>query len=89
MDHLATIEDPCHPRGLRYHLTTLLALCVCALTTVGHNTTTAITEWAHNAPSHVLLRLGLPACPFKRKADHFLAFAGIACTLICYRRLAK
>ncbi|CAH9418526.1 Mobile element protein, partial [Streptomyces globisporus] len=21
--------------------------------------------------------------------DHFLAFAGIACTLICYRRLAK
>ncbi|WP_086002113.1 IS5 family transposase [Nocardiopsis kunsanensis] len=26
---------------------------------------------------------------YERKADHFLAFAGIACTLICYRRLAK
>ncbi|AFR09869.1 transposase DDE domain protein [Nocardiopsis alba ATCC BAA-2165] len=26
---------------------------------------------------------------YERKADHFLAFAGIACTLICYRRLTK
>ncbi|MFE2398107.1 transposase, partial [Streptomyces sp. NPDC059425] len=26
---------------------------------------------------------------YERKADHFLAFTGIACTLICYRRLAK
>ncbi|QMU80305.1 IS5 family transposase [Streptacidiphilus sp. PB12-B1b] len=26
---------------------------------------------------------------YERKADHFLAFAGIAATLICYRRLAK
>jgi transposase len=26
---------------------------------------------------------------YERKADHFLAYAGIACTLICYRRLAK
>ncbi|MGV4926538.1 IS5 family transposase [Streptomyces sp. BHT-5-2] len=26
---------------------------------------------------------------YERKADHFLAFASIACTLICYRRLAK
>nr|WP_274534019.1 transposase [Nocardiopsis sp. TSRI0078] len=25
----------------------------------------------------------------ERKADHFLAFAGIAYTLICYRRLTK
>jgi transposase len=24
---------------------------------------------------------------YERKADHFLAFASIACTLICYRRL--
>ncbi|MDQ0780006.1 transposase [Streptomyces aurantiacus] len=24
-----------------------------------------------------------------RKAEHFLAFTSIACTLICYRRLAK
>lgn len=25
----------------------------------------------------------------ERKTDHFLAFTSIACTLICYRRLAK
>ncbi len=25
----------------------------------------------------------------ERKAEHFLAFTSIACTLICYRRLAK
>jgi transposase len=26
---------------------------------------------------------------YERKAKHFLAFTSIACTLICYRRLAK
>ncbi len=26
---------------------------------------------------------------YERKADHFLAFTRIACTLICYRRLTK
>ncbi|MFF1928130.1 transposase [Streptomyces sp. NPDC058228] len=26
---------------------------------------------------------------YERKAEHFLAFAGIAATLICYRRLVK
>ena len=26
---------------------------------------------------------------YERKAEHFLAFNSIACTLICYRRLAK
>ncbi|MFW6642187.1 IS5 family transposase [Nocardiopsis algeriensis] len=26
---------------------------------------------------------------YERRADHFLAFADIACTLICYRRLTK
>ncbi len=26
---------------------------------------------------------------YERKADHFLAFTSIACTLTCYRRLAK
>ncbi|MGW0190395.1 transposase, partial [Streptomyces sp. NPDC003362] len=26
---------------------------------------------------------------YERKADHFLPFTGIACTLICYRRLTK
>ena len=25
---------------------------------------------------------------YERKAEHFLAFTSIACTLICYRRLA-
>lgn len=26
---------------------------------------------------------------YKRKAEHFLAFAGIAAALICYRRLGS
>nr|WP_200804435.1 transposase [Actinacidiphila paucisporea] len=26
---------------------------------------------------------------YERKADHFLAFSSIACTLVCYRRLTK
>ncbi|MGW5214852.1 IS5/IS1182 family transposase, partial [Streptomyces sp. NPDC004051] len=26
---------------------------------------------------------------YERKAEHFLAFTSIACTLICYRRLAN
>ena len=26
---------------------------------------------------------------YERKAEHFLAFTSIACTLICYRRLTK
>lgn len=26
---------------------------------------------------------------YERKSEHFLAFAGIAATLICHRRLAK
>ena len=26
---------------------------------------------------------------YKRKAEHFLAFAGIAVTLICYRHLTR
>ncbi|MGW1077524.1 transposase, partial [Streptomyces sp. NPDC002537] len=26
---------------------------------------------------------------YERKPEHFLAFAGIAATLICYRRLTK
>ncbi|MCZ4088549.1 hypothetical protein O1W17_42535, partial [Streptomyces sp. H34-S5] len=26
---------------------------------------------------------------YERKAEHFLALTSIACTLICYRRLAK
>ncbi|MGW2367075.1 IS5/IS1182 family transposase, partial [Streptomyces sp. NPDC001667] len=26
---------------------------------------------------------------YERKAEHFLAFTAIACSLICYRRLTK
>ncbi len=26
---------------------------------------------------------------YERRADHFLAFVGIACTLICYRRAVQ
>lgn len=67
IDHLATIDDPRAPRGRRYSLPTLLALAVCALTSAGHDTTTAIIEWAHHAPRRVLLALGLPVCPFTQR----------------------
>ncbi|USY18679.1 ISAs1 family transposase [Nocardiopsis exhalans] len=67
LDHLATINDPRNPRGRRYGLPALLALCVCALTSAGHDTTCAIIEWAHHAPRRVLLVLGLPVCPFTRR----------------------
>ncbi|WP_435807727.1 DUF3885 domain-containing protein [Streptomyces canus] len=34
-------------------------------------------------------RLPPPAPPLERKAEHVLAFAGIAADLICYRRMAR
>ncbi|MBB6000156.1 putative transposase YbfD/YdcC [Streptomonospora salina] len=67
LDHLATIDDPRDPRGRRYSLASLLALCVCAMTSAGHDTAGAVIEWAHNAPRTTLARLGLPVCPFTQR----------------------
>ncbi|WP_081748689.1 transposase family protein [Nocardiopsis sp. CNT312] len=66
-DHLAAINDPRAPRGRRYSPPALLALCVCALTSAGHDSTCAPIAWAHNAPERVLLALGLPPRPFTKQ----------------------
>ncbi|MEV0489479.1 hypothetical protein [Streptomyces atratus] len=46
---------------MRYRLATLLAIGVCAMTTVGHNSLVAIGEWARRCDEQALADLG---CPF-------------------------
>ncbi|WP_051942250.1 transposase family protein [Streptacidiphilus rugosus] len=58
---LARVPDPRDPRGVRYRLATLLAIGVCAITTAGHNSLVAISEWARRCDQQVLADLG---CPF-------------------------
>jgi predicted transposase YbfD/YdcC len=58
---LAWVPDPRDPRGVRYRLATLLAIGVCAMTTVGHNSLVSIGEWARRCDQQTLADLG---CPF-------------------------
>lgn len=67
---LAGVPDPRDPRGVRYRLSTLLAIGVCAMTAAGHNSLVAIAEWARRCDQAVLARLG---CPFDPFADRFRA----------------
>ncbi|AQW48413.1 transposase [Streptomyces hygroscopicus] len=46
---------------MRYRLATLLAIGVCAMTTVGHNSLVVIGEWARRCDQQALAGLG---CPF-------------------------
>ncbi|WTF17104.1 transposase family protein [Streptomyces sp. NBC_01601] len=64
LDALAKVPDPRNPRGVRFRLATLLAVGVCALTSAGHNSLTAIAEWARRCDQDVLARLGCPLDPF-------------------------
>jgi DDE_Tnp_1-associated len=62
------LQDP-HPdlrdrRGVRFKLATLLAVGVCAMTSAGRNSLTAIAEWARRCDQTVLARLGCPFDPF-------------------------
>ncbi|WP_411111761.1 transposase family protein [Streptomyces sp. c-19] len=61
LDALARVPDPRNPRGVRFRLATLLAVGVCALTSAGHNSLTAVPEWVRRCDQDVLARLG---CPF-------------------------
>jgi predicted transposase YbfD/YdcC len=61
---LAGVPDPRDPRGVRYRLSTLLAIGVCAMTAAGHNSLVAIAEWARRCDQAVLARLGCPFDPF-------------------------
>ncbi|MCX5323839.1 ISAs1 family transposase [Streptomyces sp. NBC_00120] len=64
LDALAQVPDPRTPRGVRFRLATLLAVGVCALTSAGHNSLTAIAEWVRRCDQDVLARLGCPFDPF-------------------------
>ncbi|PWR12689.1 ISAs1 family transposase, partial [Micromonospora sicca] len=64
LDRLAGVTDPRDPRGVRYALATLLAIGVCAMSAVGHNSLTAIAEWVRRCDQRELRRLGCPFNPF-------------------------
>ncbi|MFF3959875.1 transposase family protein [Streptomyces sp. NPDC001890] len=64
LDALARVPDPRNPRGVRFRPATLLAVGVCALTSAGHNSVTAIAEWVCRCDQDVLARPGCPFDPF-------------------------
>ncbi|MEV6371715.1 ISAs1 family transposase [Micromonospora musae] len=60
MHALAAIPDPRDPRGVRYPLTVLLAVAVCAVM-AGASSFAAITDWLHDLDEHTQQRLGFTA----------------------------
>jgi predicted transposase YbfD/YdcC len=54
---VAAVEDPRDPRGIRYPLSALLAVGVCAVL-AGASTFAAITDWLHDLDDHARARLG-------------------------------
>lgn len=64
LDSLARVPDPRDRRGVRFRLATLLAVGVCAMSSAGHNSLTAIAEWVRRCDQTVLARLGCPFDPF-------------------------
>lgn len=63
LERLATVPDPRGRQGRRYRLATLLALGVCAMSSAGHDSVTAIAEWGRRAGDDVLARLDAPFDP--------------------------
>jgi predicted transposase YbfD/YdcC len=55
---LARVADPRHRRGVRYRLVVILGLAVCAVL-AGARSFTAIAEWAADADTETLARLGV------------------------------
>ncbi|WP_261989678.1 transposase family protein [Streptomyces sp. uw30] len=62
LTRLAAVPDPRKPRGVRHGLVYVLALAACAVLS-GATSLLAISEWAADAPSAVLDRLGNRRCP--------------------------
>ncbi|GAA0730828.1 transposase family protein [Dactylosporangium roseum] len=54
---LAAVADPRDPRGVRYPLTALLAVAVCAVM-AGASSFAAITDWLHDLDERARQRLG-------------------------------
>ena len=65
---LARVPDPRRPRGRWHPLELVLALAVCAFTAAGHDSPTAIAEWAASCTRETLLALGGRPDPLTRRA---------------------
>lgn len=63
VDALESISDPRGACGVRYRLSSLLALLVRAMTTAGHDSITAAAEWCHRAAPEELAAFDLPYHP--------------------------
>ena len=57
LNALATVPDPRDPRGIRYPLSAVLAVAVCAVM-AGASSFAAITDWLHDLDEHARTRLG-------------------------------
>lgn len=57
LDALAKIPDPRNPCGIRYPLSAVLTVAVCAVM-AGASTFAAITDWLHDLDEHAQTRLG-------------------------------
>ncbi|WP_338673841.1 ISAs1 family transposase [Streptomyces sp. SCSIO 30461] len=58
-----SVTDPRGACGVRYRLSSLLALVVCAMTPAGHDSITAAAEWCQRATPEELAAFGLPYHP--------------------------
>lgn len=58
LDRLLQVPDPRRSRGLRHPLLVILVLTACATLVVGHDSVTAIRQWAARTPQDVLHRIG-------------------------------
>lgn len=58
-----SVTDPRGASGVRYRLSSLLALVVCAMTPSGHDSITAAAEWCRRATPEELAAFGLPYHP--------------------------
>jgi hypothetical protein len=57
LNALTEVPDPRDPRGVRYPLSAVLAVAVCAVM-AGASSFAAITDWLHELDEHVRIRLG-------------------------------
>ncbi len=57
LNALAKVPDPRDPRGIRYPLSAVLAVAVCAVM-AGASSFAAITDWLHDLDEHARARLG-------------------------------
>ncbi|MGW1365473.1 ISAs1 family transposase [Streptomyces chartreusis] len=97
LESLTRVPDPRDRRGVRFTLATLLAVGVCAMTSAGHNSLTAIAEWVRRCDQTVLARLGCPFDPFSGRfrapgertlRDAFARVDAAALTAVGFARLA-